>query len=169
MANKIKTYASILLIATGLIVVGTISNAGQKEDNLELFQTVKSIVPIWQDSLEHICDSAPEGTIYFGFYHPVHNEMIICEGLTPTQFYETLRHESIHLAQDCMAGFDNSDLITIHERAALNSVHDYYALSSLALYRDQSPEIQWLEYEAFIFEQRSPKEVLDLLKFACKL
>ena len=60
-----------------------------------------------------------------GMYSPTHQMMIICQDdrypistremtWTPND-YDTLRHESHHVIQDCLDGIDNSTLVLLFE------------------------------------------------------
>ena len=156
-----------LYIATALImVVGLIAapvKADEHDDNIALWETVNEIVPVWDNSPVDHCSND-----VYGAYNMTTNEMVICNGLDYDQFYDTLKHEAIHLAQDCIAGGLHTDGgITLFEHLDILNNLTPYVIEMLKLYDDIDMHVWFLEAEAFILESYGSDYILDLLNESC--
>lgn len=103
-----------------------------------------------------------EGTLY-GFYSGEHRVMLICpenaeKGQADVEWteedYDTLRHEAVHLVQDCMDGELNAELQAFTKDPAQTGLEllgprRMAAIQSTYMERGQSQHIVRMEWEAF--------------------
>ena len=79
----------------------------------------------------------------YGYYHPASDTMVICVENHDGDYKElgdTLRHESMHVAQACNGGKAILDWATI-SKYSTNRIH--------SIVQQYKPEHQHIEYEAF--------------------
>ena len=137
-----------------------------KTDNQRLWDAVTKIVPIYKDDNKGSCTSDPSRKLY-GLYNPYANYMVICDGHSYNDFYETLRHEAMHLIQDCNTGLNNSGMKTTFTHEALLDVETQRTKNWLKSYKDVPWEVRMWESEAFHYEVLGSNEVLKLLNKRC--
>ena len=103
---------------------------------------------------------------YYGAYSAKFNELYICTNTIGgiSQFWETMRHEAIHVAQRCV---DPGMSETVHSKAYLEHYgHDADAKLIMATYDKED----WaIEVEAFTLMRRSNDFVADVVIKACNL
>ena len=122
-----------------------------------------------------------------GMYSPTHQMMIICQDdrypistremtWTPND-YDTLRHESHHVIQDCLDGIDNSTLVLLFEGDKLkefvtNSLSQKQInriISTYKKYGANEKEIK-IELEAFaVAETVSATTIASSIDKLCKI
>ena len=124
------------------------------------------------------------GASFSGYYSSVNRRMIICQDNGNDGSYkqaswtendlDTLRHEAVHITQDCVAGpiADNSLGTIFHN--PFEFAQDYFGniviQNIVASYkrRGATAHIQVLEVEAFaIAEMNNPDEQIDDLRHYC--
>ena len=158
-------------IIGGLIIGGIINELTRdqpqanttEDDNIKLWNTVKKHVPIYSDA-DGFCDGP--GKIYGG-YNPVYDAMVICDGLTYNEFYETLRHEAMHLIQDCNSGFNNAEMSTSFTHESLKQVQTQRTHKWLQSYVGEGYDVYMLEMEAFHYEVFPSNEITKLINQRC--
>ncbi|QNJ25940.1 hypothetical protein SynSYN20_01613 [Synechococcus sp. SYN20] len=127
-------------------------------------------------------NECPPGAKFQGVYMPGRRVLAVCAGgKDPSEFnaeeQDTLRHEGIHLAQDCMDRSFNSELETTRN---LISVMEMMKLASTTLnfaeieraYREMGADDQMimLEFEAWSGAALlTNAEVSDLIRRVCRL
>ena len=80
---------------------------------------------------------------------------------------KTLRHEAVHLAQDCAAGHNNVELNLLSEPTAIVAHTDEYVEHMLSHYQTNDLHVLLSEAEAFILEQRSSAFIAEVVKHNC--
>lgn len=102
-------------------------------------------------------------------YYPGPNAIVVCTNHPTPDFSDTLRHEAIHVAQDCKAGLANTELeiLSPSGNPFLGTSADN-ELSHQVL-ADYPPELRGLEYEAWaLAEQFTSLQVAQLVREACR-
>ena len=109
----------------------------------------------------------------YGWYELAHNsqgdivkdEMVLCNTTVrmndPAHVWETLAHESVHVAQACN-GWD--PLVPQHHSFMYDQIRPEYQRS---LQENYSAEDLPLEIEAFYFEDRPEETVMNIVKGQC--
>jgi hypothetical protein len=133
---------------------------------------------------EQVCNPKTTGKgKFFGFYAGADQLMVICQeealnrGVFNTQYdwteedYDTLRHESHHLVQDCRDKSLNAKLHTVYTKplAFAGGVLSKRRFSWVVeTYGDRGNEMVVLELEAFSVAQlNDPLEQIDDIKRYC--
>jgi hypothetical protein len=106
-----------------------------------------------------------------GLYEARNNVVVVCTSQDTEGLSDTLRHEAVHAAQDCLAGQDNTRLALLNPEA--NPFHTGEHLTSTdelvkgikAVY----PEQVWaLEWEAIsLARSRTSSHISDLVATSC--
>ncbi len=124
----------------------------------------------------------PDGAEFAGMYASSHRALAVCaDGSLPTTWNEahqdTLRHEGIHLAQDCMDRSFNSELETTRTLIAVmgmmaeaSGTYNFEAIERT--YRQQGADDMTilLEFEAWAGAAiMSNNEVAHLVRKACRV
>ena len=124
-----------------------------------------------------------KGTLY-GFYSGQHRVMLICpenaeKGEVGTQWteedYDTLRHEAVHLVQDCMDGKLDHQLQALTKDPQetgllLLGVEQMAQIQEIYLGRGQSQHIVRMEWEAFgLASLNQPDAQVEAIKSVCSL
>ena len=149
------------------IVTATATTAATKEvhaNNLHLFSVVSQYT---QTDINNNTGDCATGTVV-GLYDIAQNIMVICDGLSYDMFYETLRHEAVHLAQDCKQGLGNHHAKAISEPNAIVAHTKGYVADMLSNYNTNDIHVLLQEAEAFILESRDSKFIADVVEHACK-
>ena len=157
-------FKLIKVALAALIVTTSAAQAGEHSDNSRLWNAVTELVDIYKDDRYGACSN---DSGLFGLYYPDENFMVICDGLSYDDFYETLRHETMHLIQDCNAGIYNDSMQTTFSHSSLLRVETHRTQVWLSGYDDISWEDRMLESEAFHYEMFGSDVVLDLLNERC--
>lgn len=123
-----------------------------------------------------------EGTLY-GFYSGSHRVMLICpenagKGDRGTQWteedYDTLRHEAVHLVQDCMDGSLNAELDAFTKDPKATGLaslgpKQMATIQNTYLERGQSQHVVRMEWEAFgIAAMNEPDKQVNMIKTFCQ-
>ena len=116
----------------------------------------------------------------FGWYWAAKNEMVICqENATRVntevnwteEDFDTLRHEAVHLVQDCMDGVQNGQLGSVYQdpiRLAKGVLGDRKIQSIIEAYSEASDHIKVMELEAFsVAAINDPAEQVKDIKNFC--
>ena len=116
----------------------------------------------------------------FGWYWAAKNEMVICqENATrpntevnwTAEDFDTLRHEAVHLVQDCMDGVQNGRLGAVYNdpiRLAKEVLGDRKIQSIIEAYSDSTDHIKVMELEAFsVAAINDPAEQVKDIKNFC--
>ena len=162
--ERLVTRMGFAMIIIGLLGLSSTAFAQSKMSNDEYINFIRSYTDIWfnGDDCRH--------NIY-GSYYPSEDHFNIC--FNNMQDYadpiETIKHESIHMIQDCIAGWGNDELDQIHTtEAMLNAatsysfgmVNDFYTHEYASLY-------YMLELEAFHYEFVANHHLANLVKQYC--
>ena len=115
-----------------------------------------------------------------GWYWAAKNEMVICqENATRAntevnwteEDFDTLRHEAVHLVQDCMDGVQNGQLGSVYQdpiRLAKEVLGDPAIKSIIEAYSDSTDHIKVMELEAFsVAAINNPTEQVSDIKNFC--
>lgn len=124
-----------------------------------------------------------EGTLY-GFYSGDYRLMLICPenaeyGQVDVEWteedYDTLRHEAIHLAQDCVDGKLDHELQAVTKdprQTGLDLLGEgqMERIRQIYLGRGQSEHIVRMEWEAFgLASLNEPDEQVEMIKSVCEV
>ena len=99
-----------------------------------------------------------------GFYHPEKKWIHICDDVTTSDFevWETMRHESVHVAQHCRDASMNNTLATEKWLVENGSANDW------AHIRANYKQADWMiELEAFTLMRESNETIAELVDLAC--
>tara|TARA_R110002012_G_scaffold46981_2_gene123461 strand:- start:570 stop:1109 length:540 start_codon:yes stop_codon:yes gene_type:complete len=115
-----------------------------------------------------------------GWYWAAKNEMVICqENATrantevnwTAEDFDTLRHEAVHLVQDCMDGVQNGRLGSVYKDpiALAKAIIGEPAIKSiLKAYSEESDHIKVMELEAFsVAAMNDPADQVKDIKNFC--
>ena len=124
-----------------------------------------------------------EGTLY-GFYSGEARAMLICpenadKGDRGTEWteedYDTLRHEAVHLVQDCMDGKLDHQLQAFTKDPVQTGLEllgpaDMIKIQEIYLARGQSQHVVRMEWEAFgIAALNKPEMQVNMIKTFCEV
>ena len=116
----------------------------------------------------------------YGSYNTLHNRLcvntVLFQASNEHDFEDTLVHEAVHVAQDCLAGLDNPSMMSLITRAIEVGINEqefkkfvidnleeqYYA----PLREMTDPRVRDLEVEAYAFEDEIDF-VYDLVRKSC--
>ena len=173
---------------TGLAIFGFASAAfagPQKSDDRAYVRLAQAVVDAGVRVIvnhDYCHRDHGKGKLY-GFYAGEHRVMLICpenagKGETGTQWteedYDTLRHESVHLVQDCMDGkLDHQlDAVTKDPRQTALDLLGPAAMVKIQkdyLARGESQHIVRMEWEAFsIAALNQPDKQVNMIKTFCR-
>ena len=165
-----KFFKSIIAAASlAALCVGAMpAKAGSFQDSKRLIELVEGTgtkVSLNTNDFDEKCENK------HGYYSFAKNEidlMVLCRTQTdiedPNEVWETLAHESMHVAQACVGSVPVMPA-KYHPRLLreLRTLAPHYA-EQLQGYRGDH---QLLELEAFWAELQTPEMVLDLFELAC--
>jgi hypothetical protein len=156
------TAAAILAIGSALP-----SQAGSRQDAMTLINLVKetgTVVSMNSNSFDPNCK---DNAGYYVFQKDVEDAMIVCRDQVnvkdPNELWETVAHESVHVAQACNGGAYFKPQYHPRMLRELRSLAPHYA-KMLQGYRGDH---QLKELEAFWAELQTPETVISMVKSAC--
>lgn len=151
-----KTFISLLTLASTLVTTPVMAQSNIN-DHVKLVQSIKQVgVNYYVNPSE--CDQEDS----FGWYWPEQNEIVICQenkikGSTKMvnwteEDFDTLRHETHHMVQDCRDGKLQGDLNAVYTKP-IELAKDVLSTSHIKriveAYKDETDHIIVMELEAF--------------------
>ena len=171
---------------TGLAIFGFASAAfattpSNPVDHAALAQAVSDAGVTFIENHDY-CHSRQDGGKLFGFYSGTHRVMVVCpenadKGERNVEWteedYDTLRHETVHLLQDCADGEIDGDLISITGDPTKTGIdllgfEDMASIYETYTARGASLHIVRMEWEAFgLASLNQPKAQTEAVRAVC--
>ena len=103
-----------------------------------------------------------------GVYNSYYNAMVMCvqNMVSAEQYVEVFTHEAVHMAQDCRAGLENTDLYAGTEDYIASLWAELPEAKRQNLIDSYRPEDYEVETEAFFFEDY-PDQVAEGVALSC--
>lgn len=179
-----KVFAAITAVALILSPFEALkANAADVNPYLDMVQTVERVgIDFKLNPLK--CDTVAEQSgmpNLFGWYYAAERELVVCQenrakGSTKpvdwtAEDFDTLRHETHHLVQDCVDGVIDGSMESLYHkpielsREVLTTEHIGQILK---VYEDSPSNVKVLELEAFsVAAMNDPAEQVKDLKTYC--
>ena len=162
--NKFLTATAAALLAIGAAIP---AQAGSHQDSLMLMKLVESTGTTVSVNSNTVDKDCTDKAGYYLFEKDVKDLMVVCKDQVnvkdPNELWETVAHESVHVAQACNGGAYFKAKYHPRMLRDLRSLAPHYAKQLLGYRGDHQLE----ELEAFWAELQTPEYVMDMVKAAC--
>ena len=135
-------------------------------DGVERFLNLKRINYVFDSSFCH------SNTDMLAYYHSEQKYLSFCSNnmnnYSNSERIMVLKHELIHLAQDCKAGFNNNNLTAILPKHILLNAHDLMSDEIIRMIENSYPESNWvIELEAYVLQNFDNDFIMQILINEC--